>query len=433
MRKILFLLLIVMAGPGYLFPAGAEELSWQACVKEAARNHPDLISAQQKTAQQEAAKRISASGLYPQIKANLGLSTSERKGGQSTSGSVSGSSTRSVTDTVTYGVTGNQLIFDGFKTVNEVNAAKENIKASGENYRFASTQVRLNLRNAFINLLKAQELIKVTNDIVKIRRDNLVLITLRYQSGLEHRGALLTAEANLAQANFQLNQARRDIELAQWQMTKEMGRSEFKPIEVTSSFGVSDTAKLKPDFAALIKNNPSILQAAAKKNAAFFNIKSTYADFLPQLSGSASADSARNSNTTRSSEWSLGLGVTMPIFEGGLRLAQVSQAQAAFAQAEADERSIRDTVYVSLEAAWVALQDALETVEVQNKSLQAALERSKIAEAQYSTGFITYDNWSIIEDNLVRAKTEYLNAEANALFAEANWIQAKGETLEYAQ
>jgi outer membrane protein TolC len=123
----------------------------------------------------------------------------------------------------------------------------------------------------------------------------------------------------------------------------------------------------------------------------------------------------------------------MPIFEGGLRLAQISKAQAAYNQAEADERSIRDGVVVTLEQAWVFLQDAIETVEVQRKALNAAEERSKIAEAQYSTGFITFDNWIIIENDLVTAKKAYLNSQANALLAEAEWIQAKGETLEYAQ
>ena len=79
------------------------------------------------------------------------------------------------------------------------------------------------------------------------------------------------------------------------------------------------------------------------------------------------------------------------------------------------------------------MQDAIESVDVQLKSLDAAQERSKIAQAQYSTGFINFDNWIIIENDLVSAKKSYLQAQANALLAEANWIQAKGETLEYAQ
>jgi outer membrane protein TolC len=183
----------------------------------------------------------------------------------------------------------------------------------------------------------------------------------------------------------------------------------------------------------LVKNNPSLLEALARKNAASFSIKSAYADFAPHLSGSAGADKTGAHWPPRNDQWNAGLSLSLPIFEGGLRLAQVAQAQAAYNQAEAVERSTRDGLAVGLEQAWVSLRDAIETVEVQGKSLNAALERSKIAEAQYSTGFITFDNWIIIENDLVSAKTAYLNAQATALLAEANWIQAKGETLEYAQ
>jgi len=410
--------------------AGAEEiLSWEDCLAEAKKNHPDLISALENVNQKKADKAVTASGFYPQIDSNLNASTAST----STTSSTTGVTTKTTADSYTYGVSGTQLIFDGFKTMNEVKAASENINAAAQNYRFTSAQVRLNLRTAFINLLKAQELIRVTEEIAKIRRDSLELITLRYESGLEHKGALLTAEANLAEANFEFAQAERDVGLAQRQLTKEMGRKEFKLISVKGDFSVRDAAREKPDLEALAKNNPSLLQAFAKRNAAAFDIKSAYAEFAPQLSGSAGANKKSAQWPPQNDNWNLGLSVTMPIFEGGLRVAQVSKAQAAYNQAEADARSTQDSVVVSLEKTWVALQDAIETVETQRKALNAAQERSKIAEAQYSIGFITFDNWIIIENDLVSAKKAYLNAQANALLAEANWIQAKGETLEYAQ
>lgn len=401
-----------------------EVLSWQDCIKEAAKNHPDLIAAVEEIKQSQASKKITASTLYPQIDANLNASTAR---------TASDNKPGVTADSYTYGVSGTQLIFDGAKTINNVRAASENIKASQQNYRFTSTQVRLNLRSAFVNLLRAQELIKVSEEIVKIRKENYELITLRYESGLEHKGALLTAEANLAQALFEVAQAKRDVVLAQRQMTKEMGRKEFIPMGVKADFQVIDSAKEKPDLEALVKNNPSLQQLIAQKNAAEFSLRSAYANFSPTLSGSAGANKAGTHWTPRGDNWNLGLSLSMPIFEGGLRLAQVSQAQGLFNQLKENERSTRDSLVVSLENTWVALQDAIETVDVQYKTLIATEERSRIAEAEYATGFITYDNWTIIEDNLVQAKTGYLNAQANALLAEANWIKAKGETLEYAK
>ena len=398
-----------------------EVLTWSDCIKETAKDHPDLIAAVESVKQSEASKKISASSLFPQVNGSVSGATA----------STSNSGISTTRDTYAYGVSASQLLFDGLKTINNVNAAKENIKASQQGYKFTSTQVRLRLRAAFINLLRAQELIRVTEEIIKIRRDNYELITLRYESGLEHKGALLTAEANLAEADFELAQAKRDIELAQRQLTKELGRKEFVPMVVKGDFTVIDTVKARPNLEAIADNNPLLRQLTAQKNAAAFNIKSAYANFFPVLSGSAGADKSDSHWLPKGNQWNMGLSLSLPLFEGGLRTAQVSQAQGAFNQLKENERSTRDGIIVSLEQAWTSLQDAIETVSVQNKQLIATEERSKIAEAEYATGFINYDNWTIIEDNLVSAKTRYLNAQADALLAEANWIQAKGETLEY--
>ena len=429
MRKITSIIIIsVLFLSALLAKVKAEEvLTWQDCIKEAAKNHPDLIASQEAIKQSQAAKDITASALFPQINSDLTAQTSKVT-------SESGGTTVSKTsDSYSYGLTGSQLLFDGLKTLSNVNAAKENIKASRESYSFTSSEVRLRLRTAFVNLLRAQELVLVTEEIIKIRRDNLELITLRYQSGLEHKGALLTADANLASAEFSLAQAKRDIELAQRQLTKEMGRKAFIIMNVEGDLKINDAVTQKPDIEALADNNPSLKQVTAQKNSAEFGIKSAYANFSPVLTGQAGADKSSSHWPPRNDGWNVGLSLSLPLFEGGLRLAQVSQAQALYYQLLANERSTRDGIIVSLEQAWTSLQDAIETVAVQKKQLTAAEERANIAEAQYSVGFITYDNWAIIEDNLVRAKTDFLNAEANTLLAEANWIQAKGETLEYAQ
>ena len=52
--------------------------------------------------------------------------------------------------------------------------------------------------------------------------------------------------------------------------------------------------------------------------------------------------------------------------------------------------------------------------------------------SQYSTGFIAFDDWIIIENTLVESKKSYLEGQADALLTEAAWVQAKRETLEYA-
>ena len=121
------------------------------------------------------------------------------------------------------------------------------------------------------------------------------------------------------------------------------------------------------------------------------------------------------------------------MYEGGSRTAEVSRATAELNRTRADERSERDSVVLALEETWTDFQDAVDRVLVRQKFFEAARERAKIARAQYANGLISFDNWTIIEDDLVRDQKAFLEAQADALNAEALWIQAKGGTLEYEQ
>lgn len=421
MKKYFLYLILIVSFVFYsvVLANAAETLSWLDCIKEAQKNNPALISAEEGIKQSEASKKITASSLFPQVDSSVSFSRAK------TSGNTG--------NTYSYSLSGTQLLFDGLKTASNVQAALENLKAVQQAYRFTSAQVRFRLRTAFINLLRAQELIQVATNIVKIRRDNLALITLRYESGLEHRGAKLNSEANLAAAEFDRSQAQRSLEVAQRQLTKEMGRTDFIPMTAKGDFTIDGAVKEKPSFENLAKSNPSLLQLIAQENAAGLGIKSAQANFYPQVSAQGGAGETGSHWPPEGDHWNAGVTMTLPLFEGGLRNAQVAQAKALFSQAQANKRSGGDNVIVVLEQTWAALQDAIEQVEVQHKSLIAAEERAKIGESQYSVGFLSYDNWSILEDNLVQAKKAYLDAQANALLADANWIQAKGETLEYAQ
>ncbi len=420
-------LLSLLLSPLLFNSLGAgETLTWKSCIEEARKNHPDLISAQEDIRQSEATKTITKSSAYPQVDSSV--TASRAKTTTTSSGKTSGKTANSYS----YGVSGSQLIFDGAKTLNNVKSATEDIKAAQYGYTFTSSDVRLRLRTAFIDVLKAQELLKITREIFDIRRGNFELITLRYESGIEHKGALLTAQANLAQAEFEITQAKRSLEVAQRELVKEMGRKQFSPLLVEGDFSIKERILEKPDFETLAENNPSLARLVAQKNSASYGIKAAKADFYPTLSVSAGASRSGSRFLPQNDQLNAGLTLSLPIFEGNLRSAELSKARSVFTQAEADERSTKDSLILGLEQSWASLLDSIDTVDVRRKFLAAAEERARIAEAQYSLGLIQFDNWTIIEDDLVRAKKNLLDAEASALLAEAGWVQAKGETLEYA-
>jgi len=428
-RYLMIVLITVLCGPG---AAQAEDaLSWSDCVKTAIKNHPDLVSAAERVKQSKAVKEITRSAYVPQVTGNAGAITN-KNASLNSSGSSSNSSGRKTT-TYSYDMSAQQLLFDGFKTSFDLSTDQKNIEAARYFYDVTSSNVRLRLRSAFAGLLSAQEALKVNEEIAIRRKQNVELVKLRYEGGSEHKGSLMRAEADQAQALYSVDQAKRDIYLAQRQLSKELGLSRFIPAEAEGDFRVKEEDRERPDFDSIADGNPLLRQLIAEKEAARYGLRSAKAAFFPQIFMNYDLGNTNTKWPPDKNEWSFGSTMTIPIFDGGSRIATVDKSKALLAQTLADERSGRDGVILTLADTWTKLQDAIENVGVQKKFLDAGKERSKIAEAEYSIGLLSFDNWTIIEDDYVRAKTDYLNAETNALLAEANWIQAKGGTLDYDQ
>jgi len=96
-------------------------LTWEDCVKEILENNPDLNAAKEEVIQSRADKSISKASILPQISSQL----SQRK--SKTAGSKE-------TNTYAYSVSGQQLIFDGFKTTSNINAAVKSLNAQEYDY-----------------------------------------------------------------------------------------------------------------------------------------------------------------------------------------------------------------------------------------------------------------------------------------------------------
>jgi outer membrane protein TolC len=416
-KKALLLCIVILTCLCWHRASAAGALSWEDCLKESRANHPDLVSAREKVNQAKASRGVSKSGLLPQVNADAG-------------GSVSKTSGREQSESYSYGLGARQLLFDGFKASHDLAAADENIRSAAYNYMVVSSNVRLRLRQAFISLLAAQDFMGVSADILARREKNLELVRLRYQGGLEHKGSLLTAEANRDEARFEYEQARRSREYYERSLSRELGRTSFVPLTVIGELAAAPAEKAGPVFEDLVVNTPLLKQLAAQKEAARLGVKSARADFFPRVYASGSAGKSGDEWPPSAREWSLGVSVSFPLFQGGANAAALAKARAVQAQVQADEDSGRAGVILTLVRTWTAWQDATAQVLVQEKFLEASDQRAKIVEVQYKSGLATFNDWTIIEDALVRDRKALLNSKAAAMASLAEWQQAKGETLD---
>ena len=102
MRKYIHILIAAFMLLPLGFAYSEEVITWEECVRQAMDNNPDLVSAIEKVRQAKSDKDIAISGILPQVESQA-------------SGKRSKSAGRKIGNSYSYSMTGEQLVFDGFK------------------------------------------------------------------------------------------------------------------------------------------------------------------------------------------------------------------------------------------------------------------------------------------------------------------------------
>jgi outer membrane protein TolC len=162
-----------------------------------------------------------------------------------------------------------------------------------------------------------------------------------------------------------------------------------------------------------------VLVAEATLHVASANIGVATAAMLPGLRLNGSIGVNGNTISTlfswSSLVWSIGAGLTAPIFHGGALWNQRKAAIAAYRQALA---SYRQTVLGAFgdvaNALWAVQLDAELVVDEAN-ALDAASQTRKLIEANYASGLVDYLQVLVAEDQYQQAKIGHIQAEAQRL------------------
>jgi outer membrane protein len=408
MQKFLFLLLLA---PPLM---GAEVLSWEDCVAEAARSQPDLSAARASLDAARARARGASAPFLPQLSAEASRG---RSGGDGVSSSNSAGAALSL----------RQNLFSGSRDAAALKRAEWDAAGAEVSFDGARAAAGFALRAAFARMIHAQQNVLLASSIADRRAQNVRLIELRYQAGRENKGSFLRASAVHRQAAFEAAQASRALRTARRELARALGRPAFDVFEATGTLSAPLPPAEPPDVRVLAGSVPASRAADVQASVAVLSVVQSRADFLPDLSASGSLSRSGASWPPKKDRWSAGLNLSYPLFSGGRDAAALSAAKADLHRAEEDRRAVQDRSAQDLEDAFASYQDAVERVDVQRLSLEASEVRARIAQAQYASGLLSFEDWDRIEDELVSARKSKLNAERDAVLSWAAWERTQGK------
>lgn len=121
------------------------------------------------------------------------------------------------------GITMSMNIFDGFSTTNKVAEAIANKKTVDAKINVLKLQILLEVKQAYLNLMKAKETISATEMQIKQATEALELATLRYNAGLADHLEATDAAVSYSNAKLSNISALYNYKVAQANLEKAMG------------------------------------------------------------------------------------------------------------------------------------------------------------------------------------------------------------------
>jgi len=136
-----------------------------------------------------------------------------------------------------YSLSSNLNLFSGFSAINNSKAASNDIKAVEKGLERSANDLALNIAESYLQVLVNTELYDFSKESLLISRSQVERTKQLYEAGRVARGDLLQSEAQLANDELTMIQAKNTLELAYMNLAQAMGLADAESFQV-----------FKPDF-----------------------------------------------------------------------------------------------------------------------------------------------------------------------------------------
>ena len=334
-------------------------------------------------------------------------------------------------DTYSTDITVIQPIYNGGAEFVGLSAANATQDRSACAYRDREQEVVTNVKVAYFNALKAEELVGLAQEAVARTRRHLEMTNRRADAGMRTRTDVLRWEVQLASDEGNLVNAENGLALTRLQLNNAMGvdvNAQFvlaKPAEAdgdsvqalvppASNQMAASTARgtdqsLSSEF---LETHPSMQIMQATLRLADVGVDQAWINFKPSVN--AAFQYGWENNDTPALDgirpWALALQVKWPIFNSFGDYTRLQKARAEYHRTEAQVELFRRGLVMQATGAELNLRSALKRTEIARKSQQEALDVLNAVTRRYETGGAS-------NVDLIDVQTAYTSAKASFITA----------------
>ncbi|RCL04115.1 MAG: outer membrane protein [Candidatus Tokpelaia sp. JSC189] len=278
-------------------------------------------------------------------------------------------------DNMTVGNVGielDQKVFDGFVTRNSVARAEMQSQAQRESLRNSEQNLLLRAIQAYTDVYTARR-------IAVFRRQNLAALEeqvradrVRLEVGEGTRTDLAQSKAQRSQAISQLHQANAEVKSKEAVYLHIVGDVPGPLITPPEARNIPSNMDVGIQIA--LSEHPAILSSRYAVDAVSYTVKAKEGAFLPQVNivASTSHEDVFKGLGKDTQVHSIGIQLSVPIYQGGFTSAQVRQSKEQLGQAQIQLDSMRDQVREQLVSAWSQFEGAKAAVVAYRDGVRAS-------------------------------------------------------------
>ncbi len=326
-------------------------------------------------------------------------------------------------------------IYTGGAVKNSVHAAETRVGAGQADLRGVESGVFSQVVAAYMDVILAQEVVKLNRANVQRLEVNLQASKDRFEIGDLTRTDVAQSQSRLSLVRGQVRSAEANLIAARERYIQVVGKA---PVDLQAPpplAGLPGSAGEAVEIA--LDHNPDLLAARQRSKAAGFDVRvagagklpkvsvfagAGYTDYLGTLGGSVPGNFTQMSTTAQA-----GVRATIPIFQGGLPAAQRRAAQAREDATMETEVGVERAVVANVRSAYAQWQAAQSLIGSSQVAVDAAALSLEGVRAENTVGNRTILDILNAENELLTAQVQLATARRNAYVAGFNLLAAMGK------
>lgn len=423
MIKIKTILNISSLVTSFAFSSVLSAQSLQQAIQQTVNENPEIQSerAERKAVEHEISQ--AKAGYFPTVDIDAGIGWE-----QSTN-----PTTRSRGDgTVSFGreeasIQLRQMVFDGLATSSEIKRHKARTNAQAYNVFGKSEITALNAVEAYIDVLRRQELVRLAKENLLIHLRTHDQISLRGERGIGKRADSDQSSGRLALAEKNTLSEIGNLKDAETAFLRVVG-SLPDNLEAINSIVNDLPQNIEDAVEQAISNHPILKSANADIDSAFAQHSTARAAYMPRLDIEAGAshnvdlDGIKGKNEDTYAM----LRLRYNLFNGGKDIARRKETTELIYQA----KEIRDNTYrqvvESMRLSWVARETLQSQMNFFKTHKYSSIKSNAAYQKQFNIGQRTLLDLLDSANEMFVAKSDYTNAKYDELFSQYRILASKG-------